>query len=132
VLTPVGLDRAKMLSLLSGSPKKKAKLEKMIHPLVYKEILAKVDSMTSGKVVLDVPLLNHSPLEEITDLIIYVAASEKKQIARLVERGKDPKASLELNRHYPRALLRKKAGIVLSTDGSLKELYHQLDRYPFL
>jgi formamidopyrimidine-DNA glycosylase len=132
VLTPAGLDRKAMLVLLSATPKKKKALEKMIHPLVYREILAKLASMASGKVVLDVPLLLHSPLEEVTDLIIYISANEKNQIARLVERGKDPERSLALNKGYPRALLKKKAGILLSGDGRKEDLIKELDSYSFL
>jgi formamidopyrimidine-DNA glycosylase len=132
VLTSSGLDRVEMLKILKANPKKKKALEKIIHPLVYRVILAKLASMTSGKVVLDVPLLLHSPLEEVADLIIYISASEKNQISRLVERGKDPEAALALNKGYPRALLKKKAGILLSGDGRKEDLEKELDSYPFL
>ena len=122
VLSPSGLDRGEMLKAIKANPKKKKALEKMIHPLVYRAVLAQLASLTSGKVVLDVPLLLHSPLEEVADLIIYISANEKNQIARLVERGKDPEAALALNKGYPRALLKKKAGILLSGDGRKEDL----------
>jgi len=132
VLTSNGLDHALMSERLKANPKKKRALEKKIHPLVYKKILAKLASMDGGKVVLDVPLLLGSPLEEASDLIIAVFASEKKQIARLVERGKDPEVALMINAHYPKAALKKKAGLILNTDGSVASLTKELDSYAFL
>jgi len=132
VLTSSGLDHSEMLTLLKANPRKKKALEKMIHPLVYRTIFSKLASMNSGKVVLDVPLLLHSPLEEVADLIIYISSSEKNQIARLVERGKDPEAALALNKGYPRALLKKKAAILLSGDGRPSDLEKELDNYKFL
>ncbi len=106
-----------MLRAIAENPKLKKRLEKVIHPLVFKEIEKKIRSMKGGKLVLDVPLLLDSPLEEECDLIIGVISSEKWQIARLVERGKDPEKSLAMNRHYPKGKLRKQAGILLATDG---------------
>src|SRR5574344_939297 len=131
ILCKTGLDRSLMLQKIAENPKLKKRLEKLIHPLVYQAIQKKIDAMKGGKVVLDVPLLLNSPLEEECDLIIGVFASEKVQIARLVERGKDPKASLEMNRHYPRGKLRKQAGILLASDGKKEDLYKALDQYAF-
>jgi dephospho-CoA kinase len=127
VLTNEGLDRAQMLRAIAENPKLKKRLEKVIHPLVFKEIEKKIRSMKGGKLVLDVPLLLDSPLEEECDLIIGVISSEKVQIARLVERGKDPEKSLAMNRHYPKGKLRKQAGILLATDGKKEDLYRALD-----
>ena len=131
VLTNEGLDRAQMLRAIAENPKLKKRLEKVIHPLVFKEIEKKIRSMKGGKLVLDVPLLLDSPLEEECDLIIGVISSEKVQIARLVERGKDPEKSLAMNRHYPKGKLRKQAGILLATDGKKEDLYRALDPYDF-
>jgi formamidopyrimidine-DNA glycosylase len=132
VISAGKLDHAKMLEILAKTPSKKKKLEKLIHPLVYREIEKRLSKLGESKVVLDVPLLIGSPLEEKCDLILYIAASEKTQIARLVERGKDPKKSLALNHSYPRGKAKNAAGIVLNGDGSVASLIHELDKYKFL
>lgn len=126
------INRPYLLRRFADKPKDKARLEHYLYPKVYEEIERRIKASSSKKIVLDVPLLLHSPLEEKCDLIIYIHAEEKTQIARLVERGKDPKTSLALNAHYPRGLAKKAAGIVLDGNHSLSYLQRELSRYSYL
>ncbi len=116
--------------LLDGANKEK--LDSFIHPLVYKRIEEEINNSKAKRIVIDVPLLIDSPLEEICDLIIYVEANEKTQIARLVERGKDPKTSLAINSGFPRGKAKKKAGIVIDANYDINHLKKELESYDFL
>jgi formamidopyrimidine-DNA glycosylase len=126
------INRPYLLKLFAEKPKNKARLEHYLYPRVYDEIEKRIAASPASKIVLDIPLLLHSPFEEKCDLIIYIHAEEKTQIARLVERGKDPKASLALNARYPRGLAKKAAGIVLDGNHSLSYLENELSHYSYL
>jgi formamidopyrimidine-DNA glycosylase len=126
------INRPYLLKLFADNAKAKARLEHYLYPQVYRQIQRQIAASKARKIVLDVPLLLHSPLEEMCDLIIYIHAEEKTQIARLVERGKDPKASLALNAHYPRGLAKKTAGIILDGNHSLAYLEKELSQYSYL
>lgn len=121
------IDRKSLADLLLAKENKK-QLEAYIHPLVYEEICKTIASSHSERIALDVPLLINSPLEDKCDLIIGVFADPKVQGERLFERGKDPEKSLLINKGYPRGLVKKKCGVVLSGNGSLKELNEELDK----
>ncbi len=121
--------RKELLAIVSENEEKRKELNDIVHPAVFDEIESRISKNKDKKIVLDVPLLFGSPLEEKCDLIITVLSDEKLQEQRIVQRGKDPKASLALNKKWPRALAKKKSGIVLTTDGSLDELYQKLNKY---
>lgn len=121
--------RPELLAIVSQNEGKRKELNDIVHPAVFKEIEKRISENKDKKIVLDIPLLIGSPLEENCDLIITVLANEKLQEQRIAKRGKDPKASLALNKKWPKGLAKKKSGIVLTTDGSLDELYKKLDKY---
>jgi formamidopyrimidine-DNA glycosylase len=126
------INRPYLLKLFADKPRAKARLEHYLYPRVYAEIDKRIATSNSTKIVLDIPLLLHSPFEEKCDLIIYIHAEKDTQIARLVERGKDPETSLALNAHYPRGLAKKAAGIVLDGNHSLTYLENELSHYSYL
>lgn len=125
------VDRSALLALIQD-PAKKKELESLVHPLVYAEIDRRIASTTKKRLVLDVPLLIGGPLEEKCDLIIAVLSSPKVQAERLLSRGKDSEESLRMNKGWPRGAAKKKAGLTLDGDGSLDDLYKQLDKASYL
>ncbi len=121
--------REGLLAIVSQSEENRKVLNSIVHPAVYKEFLKRIDENKDKKIVLDVPLLIGSPLEDICDLIITVIADESNQRKRIAERGKDVDASLALNKKWPRGIAKRKSGLVFTTDGSLDKLYKNLDKY---
>lgn len=132
VLTPTGIDRAKMLNIVSEDSKKRKRLERIIHPYVYQKTQEVIDAGKDLKIAIDMPLLLTSPFLNQCDLVIRIAAPEEIRYQRLIARGVDPKRALELNRSFPMARCKKAAGILLDGSGSLSDLEQQLDAYPFL
>lgn len=84
------LDRKKLAKIVFADTKKLSKLEKIIHPVVLKEIRTKVRQYKRRgnvkAVVLDVPLLFESGLYRDTDVNIVVKASRFRQIQRAKKR----------------------------------------------
>lgn len=121
------LDKKKLLGIVSSDPNKKKKLEDFIHPLVFSYINNIIDNGHHEKILLDVPLLIGSPLEEMCDLIIYRDTSDEVRYERLKERGVDVNKFIELNKSFPKAKAKKAASLILNGDGSLSNLYSKLD-----
>lgn len=132
LLTPDGINRAKMLSLISSNPKKRSRLEAIIHPYVYQKTKQAIEEGKAPKIAIDMPLLLTSPFLNQCDLVIGISAPEEIREKRLLARGVDPKRALSLNHSFPLARLKKVAGIMLDGGGSLSSLKKQLDAYPFL
>jgi formamidopyrimidine-DNA glycosylase len=126
------VNHAAILTEICKDNEKKEALNRLIHPLVYAEIEKRISKSKAKKIAIDIPLLIGSPLEDEVDLIIDVVASPKVQIARLVERGKDPEKSLALNKGWPRGKAKNAAGLILSGDGSVADLKKQLEEADYL
>jgi dephospho-CoA kinase len=126
------IDRKKLLSLVAENKEKRLLLNRLIHPYVFQKTQEAIDHGKYKKIVVDMPLLIGSPIENECDLIIAVIADQKTREKRLQSRGVDVEKSLALNRDFPLGALKKAAGIILDGSGDLANLRKQLDSYPFL
>ncbi len=126
------IDRKKLLSLVAENKEKRLLLNRLIHPYVFQKTQEAIDRGKYKKIVVDMPLLIGSPIENECDLILAVIAEEETRKQRLQKRGVDVEKSLALNRDFPLGALKKAAGIILDGSGDLANLRKQLDSYPFL
>lgn len=126
------ISRPYLRNLVAHDGIKKKALEAILYPSLYKIIDEEIEAHKNEKILLDVPLLIGSPLEERCDLIIDVTVSPKVQEKRLIERGLDPKEALALNKGFPKGAAKKAAGLVLDGDGDILNLYKQLDEAEYL
>lgn len=62
-------------------------LESIIHPYVIAETKKMIQSSKNPFIILDVPLLFESKMDQLCDYTIYVYCEEKIRIQRLIERG---------------------------------------------
>ncbi len=81
------LDKKKVAARVFRSKKDRIYLEGLIHPLVRRAIWKKVNSVKTGVVVADIPLLYESGWDKKIDAVIVVAASKAKRISRLRDKG---------------------------------------------
>lgn len=117
-----------LANAMAANPKKKAEFQAFLYPLVKKKAEELIASAPKGsKIVLDVPLLLPSHIDELCDAIILVKADESLRLSRLEQEGKDGKLSLKLNARYPLKSTEQKAAFVLRNDGSLEGLYQSID-----
>ena len=63
------------------------KLENILHPLVYKEIVARLKKSTTGVRVVEVPLLFEAKWEKFFDITVALITPEKLLSARAKKRG---------------------------------------------
>lgn len=127
------INRKALLEIVSKDQKKKEELENIIHPLVYKQIEEGIKKTKKTRIVLDVPLLFGSSLEQLCNAVILVTAEASTRLQRLKKRGVDIENSLSLNDTFPFLKAKEKATIHLETGSApLSELYSKIDKIPFL
>ena len=80
---------------IAHNPKDLDRLEKIVHPLVKKEIESCFKKSKAKLLVAEVPLLFKAHMENMFDIIIGVDIDEKIQIARLELRDKEKSAFLK-------------------------------------
>ena len=84
------VDRVKLAQVVFNNPKKLRILEKIIHPLVIREIKTVIAALRTRRknkmLIMDVPLLFESGLDALADVNIVVKANQKIQIARSTRR----------------------------------------------
>lgn len=125
-------DKAFIRQEVASDPNKKKALTDLLYPSLYKRVFGVIEKMDGGKIALEVPLLLGSPLNDISDLVIYVEASKEKEKERLASRGVDPLEALAINSSFKRGLSKKEAGLILNGDGSLEDLHKALDKATYL
>lgn len=88
VLTAAGsVDRKSLARIVFNDARALAALENIVHPEVIRMIMARIARARVGDiVVLDAPLLIEANLAGITDLLVVVNASRKRQITRCVRK----------------------------------------------
>ena len=80
---------------LSVRPKDLDRLEKIVHPLVKKEIEKEFKQSRSSLLVAEVPLLFKAKMQNMFDIIVGIDIDEKVQIQRLENRDQEKSAFLK-------------------------------------
>ena len=76
------------------------KLEKIIHPIVRKEMFIFLKKHRNKKIVFfEIPLLIENSLQKYFDVIIFIKSNKKLRIKRYISKGGDIKLFSLLNNH---------------------------------
>lgn len=95
----LSINRAKLREITSSDVKMMEKLESIIHPIVKTKTLVKIKESKARYILLDVPLLFESKMNELCDLTIFVNCFDDVRISRLEQRGTMPlKDAKKLNK----------------------------------
>ena len=117
------LDRALLARRAFHDPQSTAALNAIVHPWVRERLLAALEAAGERPVVLDVPLLLHSPLAGLVDTWVFVEADEARREARAGTRGWPP--GERARREALQAELaekRARADHVLENSGTIEDL----------
>ncbi|PKN06357.1 MAG: dephospho-CoA kinase [Deltaproteobacteria bacterium HGW-Deltaproteobacteria-7] len=121
------IDRIKLGNIVFADKKKLNKLNKIVHPLVYREWharLEKIEKKENRAIVLsDVPLLFEGKMQHLFDLSMLVLIAPEEQIRRLIKRNgvSREEAEKRLKSQMP---IREKivlADIVIDNEGNISE-----------
>lgn len=82
------IDRKKMRAIIFDDASKKEMLERIIHPKVREEMFDSVSQSNDHYLIVSVPLLVETGVNQMMDRILVVDCSEETQIERLIHRDK--------------------------------------------
>ncbi len=109
--------RDEIASIIFSSPSKRRKLEKILHPLVWRAVKKKLSVFRkrgAELAVVEVPLLFEASWEKRFDSVLFVRASKKKCLERLAEKGLARKhALLRWNAQLPSKKKIKRAHYII-------------------
>lgn len=91
------IDRKNIASIIYENDKKRAKINDITNQYIVPIIIEKAKKTKKPNVILDVPLLFESNLNEICDISIGIISDNKTKIERLKLRDKDNNISKRLN-----------------------------------
>ena len=82
------IDRNKMRTIIFNNQNKKEELEGIIHPKVREEMLKLISQSNDHYLIISVPLLVETGMDQMLDRTLVVDCSEETQIDRLMHRDK--------------------------------------------
>jgi dephospho-CoA kinase len=126
------IDRKRLAAIVFGDRKKLAALNAIVHPVIFRGIADRLDSLrrTDDVVVLDVALLVETGLERSVDVVVVVDAPERARVDRLKrDRGMSPvDVRARMDAQADPELLRAKADIMVANSGGIGDLAREADR----
>ena len=128
MLADGSLNRPKLASIIFSDPEKKKLLESILHPLIRKSWLEKLEELKktgAPLIVYVVPLFFESTSEmpEIQQVVL-ISAPEETRIERLMNRDQFPRdlAELRIRAQLPDSTKEAKSDFVIRNDSTLEEL----------
>ncbi|HEY7548520.1 MAG TPA: dephospho-CoA kinase [Hyphomicrobiaceae bacterium] len=126
------VDRQKLAQALIARPEGFARLEAIVHPLVFgaeRAFLRAEAARGAAMAVLEIPLLLETHGERRVDVVVVVSAPPDQQRARVLQRPNMTPDKLDqvLTRQMPDAEKRARADFIVDTGGTLAETDVQVD-----
>ena len=123
------VDKNILREYIRNNPKDRKKLEKLVHPRVKKEVLRIFKTVNSRMIVIEVPLLFESKMDNLFDVIIAVDIPPKKQKELLYQRNpQSAEALLKINSEHKFDENKNKADFVINNSASLESLKNKIDK----
>ena len=125
------VDRKLLGSLIFSNKEAKSKLEALLHPLIYQEILKRsnIEEILKKPYIIDIPLFfesNRYPIEKV----IVVYTPKDIQLKRLMERDNSSKkeALLRINSQIDIEIKKEKATYLIDNSQDFNLLQQECDR----
>ena len=128
----LSIDRQKLADIVFSDRKKLAKLNQIVHPLVFE-----IDERTTNEIkkgdpdaliIKDIPLLFDVARHILVDKVIVVVASQETQLRRLQKKGIDRRdAHRRIGSQLPSEQKVKSADFVIHNDGPLEDTRRQVE-----
>ena len=122
------LDRKKMAAVVFSDAAKRASLNSIIHPLVFKEIDRRLDGLAPGQgspyVLIEAALIYESGMDKSLDVVVVVTAEESRRVDRISSRDNVSPEEIgkRIAAQMPDDVKMKKADFVIHNDGTETEL----------
>lgn len=131
ILQPDGrIDRGKLGALVFADAAKLSRLEYLVHPAVNERIYREAERVPARIIILEaIKLLEVGPIASLCDEIWVITANPETQVERARTRHgmADAETRRRMQMQSPQAAKINQADRVIANDGTLAELYAQLD-----
>jgi dephospho-CoA kinase len=124
------VDRGKLAKIVFADSEKLGRLEQIVHPAVYRAVYKEIEENAPPVVILEaVKLLEAGSTATLCDEIWVVVADPEEQVRRAeVNRGmSEAETRRRMSMQSPQASKMNQADVVIYNNGTLQELYVQLD-----
>ena len=125
------LDRNKMRKLVFSNQLNKKKLEAILHPLIYHEVVRRIGLANSAYIIIVVPLLlETTDFQKLVHRILVIDCAEQLQISRTIARSKldEKEISAIMATQVSRKERLAQADDIIANDQSLEHLHQQVER----
>jgi dephospho-CoA kinase len=124
------LDRAALREYVFEEPERRRRLEAILHPLIRREMLARVDELDAPYCILVIPLLVESGQTGVVDRVLVVDTSEENQRQRVRRRDGLSEARIDsiMAAQVSRTQRLAHADDVIGNDDGLAPLRRQVER----
>ena len=121
------IDRKKLGSIVFSDEKKRDLLEKIVHPIVCKEIISQVEDTDAPFIVIDAVLLVEAGLNEVCDFVWLVTAEPERRKMRIISRDNlsPEKADARMRNQRDVRPIADIAHVIIENDGDLEALETQ-------
>jgi dephospho-CoA kinase len=125
------IDRRQLAARVFGSPERLARLNALVHPLVFRreeDLIARfAERDPHGIAVVEAAILIETGSYERFDRLILVTCAEEQQVERAMRRegASEPDVRARLSRQMPLDAKRKFADFVIDTSGSKEDTLRQ-------
>lgn len=126
------IDRKKLANIIFNNDEKRDVLNRITFKYVVSNIKQKINLNKNKEVIiLDIPLLFESGLDEICDITLGIIANKNVKIERICKRDKIniKQAENRINKQLEDKILEKNCNYIIENNGSLKELNEKLQNF---
>lgn len=123
------LDRKKMGDIVFADERERARLNSIIHPLIFRRIAEDIRNVPADAVVvLVIPLLFESKMEASVDSVWLVVADENVLLERLMKRDdfSREEALARIAAQMPQDEKMKRANVIIDNSGPMDETREQV------
>lgn len=122
------LDRDSMRGIIFNDSEQRNKLESILHPLIYKEIIRRSESCEYPYCVLSIPLLLETKGQSTVDRILVIDTDLEKQLGRASKRDKTDRDNIQkiVNSQISREQRLSAADDIITNNSDLDSLKTQV------
>jgi dephospho-CoA kinase len=124
------LNREKLARIIFQDADEKRWVESIIHPHVRQQLALRQSQETGSTLVMVIPLLFEARMTDLVSEIWVVSCTPEQQLARLMRRNglTQAEAQARIESQMPLDQKCAQADVVLKNEGSLEDLYRQVDQ----
>lgn len=123
------LNREKLASIVFKNKKEREYLEQILHPKIISQIIIQIEKADEKTVIIVVPLLIESGMDNLCDLVIVVVTDVETRITRIENRNQVDRDEIisRINAQISDTKRIENADIIIDNNSDMNELARQVE-----